>query len=386
MILVLNAGSSSIKYKFFKNKTCVLNGMIDAINLKNCKLKLKLEKVKLEKPVKIKNHNEALDLILNSLKEYNIIKNFNEIKAIGHRVVHGGEQFKEATLINEKVIKKIKELCYLAPLHNPHNLTGILACKKLLPKVKQFAIFDTGFHQSIDEKIFLYPIPLEFYNKYKIRKYGFHGISHKFVSNVAYKLLRTKNKKIITCHIGNGISITAINNGKSIDTSMGFTPLDGLPMGTRSGSIDPSILFFLQKKLNKSIDIIDEILNKKSGLKGISGFSDMREIFDLYNKKNKKAILAMDLLCYKLSFFISGYVSSLNGVDAIVFTGGIGENAYYIREKTCKNLTYLGLELDSKKNKKNEQIISSNKSKIKVFVINTDEEYQIAKEIEQLIN
>ncbi|MFT4304921.1 MAG: acetate/propionate family kinase [Candidatus Woesearchaeota archaeon] len=386
MILVLNAGSSSIKYKFFKNKKPVLSGHVDAIALKNCKQIIKIDKATIEKNIKAKNHDEALKFVFDSLIDYKIVNNLNEIEAIGHRVVHGGENFKEATIINNKVIKKIEELCSIAPLHNPHNLSGILACKKLLPKVKQVAVFDTAFHQTMPEKAYIYAIPEKFYKKHGIRRYGFHGTSHKYVSDKAYKFLKNKNKKIITCHLGNGSSITAINKGKSIDTSMGFTPLEGLPMGTRSGNLDPAIPLYIQNLLKQSEkNNINEILNKKSGLKALCGFSDMRTIYEKYKKKDKKAILAMDILSYKIAFYISGYLSSLNGVDAIVFTAGIGENAFYLREKICNHLNYLDLKLDKKKNKENKEIISSNKSKVKVFVIKTDEEKQIVEEVEKLI-
>jgi acetate kinase len=385
-ILVLNAGSSSIKYKFFKDNKLSIDGMVDAIGLKNCKQIIKLNKVRIEKLIKAKNHKEALNLTLSSLIEYKIINNLNEINAIGHRVVHGGEKFKKATIINNNVIKEIKKLCSIAPLHNPHNLSGILECKKILPKVKQIAVFDTSFYNELSSKVYLYPIPYKFYTKYKIRKYGFHGISHKYVSEIAYKLLKSKNKKIITCHIGNGISITAINKNKAVDTSLGFTPLDGILMGTRSGSIDPSIPLFIQKKLNLNVDEVSEILNKKSGLKAISGYSDMRKIYELYNKKNKKAILAIDILCYKIASYIGSYTTIMKGLDALVFTGGIGENAFYIRKKVCDYLKWMGLIIDNNNNNQNKLNISSNNSKIFVFVIPTNEELEISKETIKLLN
>lgn len=361
-ILVLNSGSSSLKFQLIKaekNFKVLEKGLIDKIGLSGGDAK---------------THDEAVKKVLLHLKN-------RKIDAIGHRVVHGGEKYKNSTLITEEVIKTVKKLCELAPLHNPSNLAGIVACKKLMPKVPQIAVFDTAFHQTLEQKAFLYGLPYKYYADLGIRRYGFHGTSHKYVTEQVVKILHKKNPKIITCHLGNGSSITASLNGKSIETSMGFTPLEGLIMGTRCGNLDPAIVFYLQEKLKIDTDEIDRILNKESGFKGLSGISpDMRKIFEQSKKGNKKAKLIIEILSYQIAKYIGAYTSALNGLDAIVFTAGIGEKAWYVREKTCKYLTHLGVELDKKKNIGNKQKISSGKSKIKVFVIPTNEEIQIAKE------
>lgn len=364
-ILVINAGSSSLKYQLFEKKgnlNFLFKGIIERIGQKG----------------KIKNHHEAVKKALNTLKDKHIINDLKEIKAVGHRVVHGGEKYVKPTIITPKIQKEIQKLCKLAPLHNPPNLSGIKACKTLLKNVKQIAVFDTSFHQTIEPKAFLYALPYKYYDKLGIRKYGFHGTSHQYVSKETIKLLKKKSSKIITCHLGNGSSVTAIKNGKSIDTSMGFTPLEGLPMGTRCGNIDPAIPAKLMEILKKSPEDIDKILNKSSGLKGISELSsDMRDLWKAY-KTNKKARLAISILSYKIAQYIGGYAASLNGLDAITFTGGIGEKADYVRKETCDYLSHLGVKLDIKKNKACEKVISSKNSKIKVFVIPTNEEKEIA--------
>lgn len=385
-IFVLNVGSSSIKFKLFKNLKVILKGQIDSINKENCELWIEIEKVKIAKPIRAKDHNEAIKIGLNSLIEYKTIKKFNEINVIGHRIVHGGEEFKKTTVLNKQIIKKIEKYSYLAPLHNPNNLAGIYACQKLLPKIKQIAVFDTAFHQTIPEKAFKYSLPEEFYLKDKIRRYGFHGISHKFVSEKTYKILKSKNKKIITCHLGNGSSITAIKNGISIDTSMGLTPMAGIPMGTRCGDIDPDIPIFISKIRNLNPKKVEEILNKRSGFIGLTGTSDMRIIYQNYLKNDKKASLMLEILSYKIAQYIGSYTTIMEGLDALVFTGGIGENAFYIRGKVCNYLKWMGLSIDNKKNKNNNINISGKNSKIYVFVIPTDEELEIAKEIKKLIN
>jgi acetate kinase len=363
-ILVLNSGSSSLKFKLFKNGKVEEKGLIDKIGLKNGDAK---------------THNEAVKTVFKKLEG-------KKIDAIGHRVVHGGEKYKNPTLINAKVIKEIKKLCELAPLHNPPNLAGILACKAHMPKTPQVAIFDTAFHQTLPEKAFLYGLPYKYYSKLGVRRYGFHGTSHKYVANEAKKMLRKKNPKIITCHIGNGSSICAISNGKALDTSMGFTPLEGLIMGTRCGDMDPAIVFFLQEKLKIGTDEIDEILNKESGIKGLSEISqDMRKIFELSKKGNVRAKLMIEILSYKIAKYIGSYAAALDGADAIVFTAGMGEKAFYVRKKVCNYLKHLGVKLDLNKNRKCEMKIHSKKSKIKVFVIPTNEELQIAKETMQVV-
>jgi len=380
-ILVLNSGSSSLKYQLVNMKTNkpILKGHIEGIGLESCKFEYASKKTKISKNIKIKNHNEAVKLAIESFKGY-------EINAIGHRVVHGGELYNKAVLINNKVIRAINKLKELAPLHNPPNLVGIKVCKKLFPKIPQVAVFDTAFHQTIPEKAYLYGIPLEYYTKYKIRKYGFHGTSHKYVMLEANKLLKKKTSNLITCHLGNGSSITAIQKNKSIDTSMGFTPLQGLIMGTRSGDIDPTIIAFLTKKLRKSPDEVINILNKKSGLLGIDGYSDIRTIHAHALKGNKRCRLGLDMFAYRVTEYIGSYIGILNKVDAIVFTAGIGEEAYFLRKLICKRLANVGVKLDKRKNKTHSKVISAKDSIIKVLVIPTNEELMIAKETVNVLN
>ena len=373
-ILVINSGSSSIKTTLFdagKNFKTLAENDIKEIGSKSCK---------------VKNHVEGLKLILDILLKNKTIKSLEDIKAVGHRVVHGGDKYIKPTIINNSVIKDIREMFPLAPLHNPANLEGILACRKLLKGVPQVAVFDTSFHQTMPEKAFLYALPINFYLKNKIRRYGFHGTSHKYIVTECLKLLKKKKAKIISCHLGNGSSITASVDGKSVDTSMGFTPLEGIMMGTRCGSIDPAIIFHMNEYLKIPTKKIYEILNKESGLKGISGISsDMKIIYEKSLKKNKSAIKTIDMLSYQLAKFIGAYTAAMNGVDAIVFTGGLGENAFYVREKALANFDFLGIKLDKKNNRECNKIISSKNSKVKVFVTHTDEEKIIAQETEKLL-
>lgn len=383
-ILVFNAGSSSLKYQLLdsaKKFTCLSKGMVDRINLGQATFTNSGETV----PVKAKNHTEAVALVLKHLEKIGLVDDPGDIDALGHRVVHGGEKYRNATIITPAVIKQIQKLCELAPLHNPPNLEAIRACQKIFKGIKQVAVFDTAFHQTLPEKAFLYALPLEYYKKIGIRRYGFHGTSHAYVGHQTLKLLNKKQSKIITCHMGNGSSVTAILNGKSIDTSMGFTPLEGIPMGTRSGDLDPAIVFKLMEKLKLSAQRIDQILNKESGLKGVSGLSsDMR---DLHEKagKNAHARLAISLLAYRAAKYIGGYAAAMNGLDAVTFTAGIGENAWYLRAEICEYLTHLGVELDEGKNRENEVEISTPKSRVKIYVIPTNEEKQIAMETEKLL-
>lgn len=362
-ILVLNSGSSSLKFQLIKtgkNFNVLQKGLIDRIGLEKGGAK---------------NHNEAVKKVLELLKN-------KKVDAVGHRVVHGGEKYKNSTPINPKVIETIRKLCELAPLHNPPNLSGILACKKHLPGVPQIAVFDTAFHQTIPKKAYLYGLPYSYYSKLGIRRYGFHGTSHKYVTDQAIKLLGKKNTRIVTCHLGNGSSVTASLNGKSADTSMGFTPLEGLIMGTRCGNLDPAIVFYLQEKLKIDTDRIDEILNKESGFKGLSGISsDMRRIYEKSLKGNKKALLVIDLFSYQIAKYIGAYAAVLDGLDALVFTAGIGEKAWYVRKKTCDYLGHLGIKIDQTKNRGSKIQIHSKRSKVKIFVIPTNEEIQIAKEV-----
>jgi len=390
-ILVLNFGSSSLKFQLFEIKEkedVLLKGIADNIGLNNSFIKCEIKgNVKIIRE-KIKDHKNALKNVLGIILANNIISSFDEIKAIGHRAVHGGEEFKKTVLIDNKVMKKIDELSNLAPLHNPANLVGMKVCKELLPNIKQVAVFDTGFHGNMPEKAFVYGIPYTYYKKYGIRRYGFHGTSHHYVSKKAADILNKNYKKlkIITCHLGNGSSIAAIKNGKSIDTSMGFTPLEGVVMGTRCGDIDPAVILFLMKKEKLSVREIDDILNKKSGLLGISGISpDVRVLWASEKKGNKRAGLTLDILGYRVAKYIGAYAAAMNGVDVIVFTAGIGENAFYVRERILKHFEYLGLRIDKRKNKNNETIISADNSKIKAMVIPTNEELQIAMETFELV-
>ncbi|MFO0780615.1 MAG: acetate kinase, partial [Candidatus Gracilibacteria bacterium] len=300
---------------------------------------------------------------------------------IGHRVVHGGEQYRDSVRITPKTIATIQKLAELAPLHNPPNLKGILACKKLLKKAPQIAVFDTAFHETLPEKAFIYALPYELYTRHGIRRYGFHGTSHKYVSEQAAKILKKKNLKIVSCHLGNGSSVAAIMNGKSVDTSMGLTPLEGLPMGTRSGDIDPAIIFHLLKQHKKTPEQIETMLIKEAGLKGISGISsDVRILLSSVRKRNKRAELTFEVLCYRIAKYIGSYAAAMNGLDAIIFTAGIGEHAYYLRSDICKYLGFLGVKIDEQNNKKNALVVSAKTSTIKVLVIPTNEEEAIANE------
>lgn len=389
-ILVINCGSSSLKFSLINSQKSFqeeANGHIDGIALPSCIFIFKKNNKEITTHIRVNDHQEAIKLALETLRKTKVIKDLKEIGAIGHRVVHGGEKYTAPTLINQQVIKTIKSLCKLAPLHNPANLTGILACQKILPKISQVAIFDTAFHQTMPEKAYLYGLPYNLYKNHGIRRYGFHGTSHKYVINEAKKLLKNKNPKIISCHLGNGSSITASLNGKSVDTSMGLTPLEGIIMGTRSGTIDPAIIFHLEQTLHLSSTEIYRILNNKSGLLGISQISsDMRDIYAACKKKNRFAILAIEILSYQIAKYLGSYASILGGIHGIIFTGGLGEKAFYVREKACNYLKFLGLTLDPQKNKNCEKIISTPKSKVKVFVIKTNEEKQIAMETNQVLN
>ena len=379
-VLVINCGSSSLKFELFqsgKELKSLAEGLIDRIGKPDCRFTFKGGKKHLGIGVKVKNHTEAISLALKTLNE--------KIDIVGHRVVHGGSKYTSAVKIDASVLKTIRLFCPLAPLHNPINLKGIEVCKKLLPRAKHVAVFDTAFHQTMEEKAYLYAIPQELNKKYGIRRYGFHGTSHKYVTNETLKLLKGRTDKngarIITVHLGNGSSITASLNGKVVDTSLGFTPLEGIPMGTRSGNIDPTIPLKLQEIKKWNYKKVGEFLNNECGLLGLSGISsDMREIYAASLKKDPDAILAIEHLSYQIAKYIGAYAASLNGLDAIVFTAGMGEKAFYIREKVCSYLEHLGVSLDKTKNAKNELTISDKKSRVKVFVIPTDEEYQIAQE------
>lgn len=377
-VLVLNSGSSSLKFKLIdtKNEKNIFSGVVDGVGLNTSKIKLD-GKVYHEE---ILNHDSAIRWILKNT-------DLNSIDAIGHRVVHGGEYYSSPVVITHDVMNKIDKLSSLAPLHNPPNLLGIKACKKLFPKIKQVAVFDTAFHQTMPEESYLYGIPLKFYKKYNIRKYGFHGTSHEYVLERSKQLLNKKKLNLITCHLGNGSSVCAIKNNESIDTSMGFTPLDGLMMGTRSGSIDPEIVNFLSKKEKIDVSAVETMLNKKSGFLGIAGYSDMRTIREKALKGNKKCKLAIEMFAYDVVSYIGSYRAIIGKIDGIVFTGGIGEGAFFLRERIIHYLEHFGIVLDKTKNKiVREGIITKPNSTIKVLVIPTNEELMIAKKTAKLLN
>ena len=394
-ILVLNCGSSSIKYKLFDmtSKEVIAQGGIEKIGLKGSFLKLTLpngEKKVLEKD--IPEHTIGVEFILNTLisPEYGAIKSLDEINAVGHRMVHGGERFSESVLLNKEVLEAFAACNDLAPLHNPANLKGVNAVSAILPDIPQVGVFDTAFHQTMPRKAFLYGLPYEYYEKYKVRRYGFHGTSHSFVSKACaeYLKLDLKNSKIIVAHLGNGASVSAVLNGECVDTSMGLTPLEGLVMGTRSGDIDPAIMEFIAKKENLDIDGVMNVLNKKSGVEGLSGVSsDFRDLEAGYNEGNPRAIDACEVFAYRVAKYIGAYVAAMNGVDAIAFTAGIGENTSFIREKIVSYLGYLGIKLDKKTNDVRgvEEIISTPDSKVTVCVIPTNEELAICRETVALV-
>jgi acetate kinase len=394
-ILVLNCGSSSVKYQLIEigKEKVLARGLVERIGLEGSKLKHEAKKRKIIIEDHLPDHDTAIDIIIKVLlnDDFGVIKDINDIKAVGHRVVHGGEFFIKSSLITDDFMKTLKECIPLAPLHNPANIMGINAIKKILPEIPQVGVFDTSFHQTIPEKAYIYPIPYEFYEKNRIRKYGFHGTSHRYVSHRAAEFLKLKyeNLKIITAHLGNGASIAAIDRGKSIDTSMGYTPLEGLVMGTRSGDIDPAIPMILARDFRMNPASVDSLLNKKSGVLGISGISsDMRDLEEKALKNNKRAKLALDIYSYRLKKYIGSYIAAMGGVDIIVFTAGIGENSDYIREKTLEGLEFFGVKLDKKKNKGlrgKEADISSPDSKVKILIIPTNEELVIARDTKDII-
>lgn len=388
-VLVLNCGSSSLKYLLINmsGELVLAKGIVDRIGMDGSNLKYSTNGKHYEIIQTIKDHKKAVKLVIDTLLDSNhgVINNINEICAIGHRVVHGGEYFSESVIINDRVKKVIEDCSVLAPLHNPANLIGIEACKLMMPNIPQVAVFDTAFHQTMPEKAYLYAIPYELYKKYGIRKYGFHGTSHKYVSQKAAELIGKpySSLKIITCHLGNGSSICAIDRGKSVDTSMGFTPLEGLAMGTRSGDIDPAIFPFLVEKEKLSVNEIENLLNKKSGILGLSGISsDIRDIKKAINKGNSQAKSALDLFIYRVVKYIGEYAAVMNGLDAIVFTAGIGENNADIRESVCSYLGYLGIKIDQNKNNLKGIAVdfASEDSKVRILVIPTNEELVIARD------
>lgn len=394
-ILVINSGSSSLKYQLFDMtyEEVLASGIVERIGQIESVFKhIVKSKVRKAQEKNINTHKEALKLVLNILidGEYGVLNTIDEINAIGHRIVHAGEFFSQSVLVDDQVLETLEKTYALAPLHNPANIMGIKACKEIMPNTPQVVVFDTAFHQTMEPAAYLYAIPYEYYEKYKIRKYGFHGTSHKYVYYKAAKILDKdiNNFKAITCHIGNGCSVAAIKNGKVVDTSMGFTPLEGLVMGTRCGDIDPAVLVFLMQQEKLTANEIEDILNKKSGVYGICGASDLRDVEDKAEKGDLMAQYALDIYVHRIIKYIGAYLAILNGVDAIIFTAGVGENSDVVRKMVSNNLKWLGVNLDEEKNKVRgkEEIISKENSSIKLLVVPTNEEYMIAKDTYEIIN
>ena len=392
-ILVLNSGSSSLKYQVIdvEKEEMLVKGNYERIGQPNSFLTHKVNGVKHKFEHPAKDHEEAIQFVMKRLlsPEYGVISSLDELAGIGHRVVHGGEKFKESVIITDEVIKEIKDCASLAPLHNPAAVLGIEACRKAMPTMKMVAVFDTAFHQTLPKERYIYPIPYRYYEEYGVRKYGFHGTSHQYVAERIAKILEKpiEELKIINCHLGQGASVCAIQNGKSVETSMGLTPLAGIPMGTRSGDIDPSIITFLMKKENLSADEIERILNKESGILALSGVSqDCRDIEAAAAEGNERAILAIKAHNYLVASQIVKCAVAMNGFDTMIFTAGIGENQVNIRKGICENLRFLGVEIDDERNQTRgeDKLISSDNSKIKVYVVPTNEELMIAKETLEL--
>lgn len=395
-VLVINAGSSSLKYQLIDMDTHSLmaKGLCERIGIEGSLLKhtpTGRDSVKIEAPMP--SHADAIKLVINALvsKEHGVIADMSEISAVGHRVVHGGEAFSSSVIINNEVKEVLKECSVLAPLHNPANLIGIEACEQAMPGVPQVGVFDTAFHQTMPAKAYTYALPYEYYQKYKVRRYGFHGTSHYYVSKRAAEMLGKpiEELKIITCHLGNGSSLAAVDGGKCIDTSMGFTPLAGVEMGTRCGDIDPAIIPFIMEKEGITIDEMNTVMNKKSGVDGISGISsDFRDVETAADNGNERAALALDIFAYSVKRYIGMYMAALGGVDAIVFTAGVGENSAEMRERIISNLEFFGIKIDAEKNKVRgkEADISAADAKVKTLVIPTNEELTIALFAEELLN
>ena len=394
-VLVINCGSSSLKYQLIDMETenSLAQGLVERIGIEGSVLTQKVEgKDKYIVKTPMKNHKEAIEIVLKALvdDEHGVIKSMDEITAVGHRVVHGGEKYASSVLITEEVKKSIEECYKLAPLHNPPNMIGIEACEELMPNTPMVAVFDTAFHQTMPKEAFLYALPYELYSENGIRKYGFHGTSHMYVSNKVAEVIGKdiKDLKIVTCHLGNGASLCAVKNGVSIDTTMGFTPLDGIVMGTRSGSIDPAIVLYLINELKYSAEDVNTLLNKKSGVLGISGVSsDFRDIEDAAAKGDERAILALDIYHYRIRTQIGAYAAAMGGVDAIVFTAGVGENGPETREACLEGLEFLGVKVDKEKNNVRGKVreISTEDSTVKAFVIPTNEELVIARDTKKLV-
>ena len=395
-VLVINCGSSSLKFQLINAETekVLAKGLCERIGIDGRLTYQPAGGEKEKSDLAMPTHTEAIQFVIDALtnEKTGVVKSLDEIGAVGHRLVHGGEKFASSVVITDEVKKAVEECNDLAPLHNPANLIGVAACEKLMPGTPMVAVFDTAFHQTMPEKAYMYGLPYEYYEKYKVRRYGFHGTSHSFVSKRAAEVMGKSydEVKTIVCHLGNGSSVSAVLNGKCVDTSMGLTPLEGLVMGTRSGDIDPAIMEFIAKKENLDIDGVMNVLNKKSGVFGISGglSSDFRDLTDAMNAGDKKAKIAMDVFSYRVAKYIGSYAAAMNGVDDIVFTAGIGENDDYVREEVCKYLGYLGVDFDSEVNKGlrgKEAELTKEGSKVKVFVIPTNEELAIARETLALV-
>ena len=393
-VLVINCGSSSLKYQLIDSDTeaVLAKGLCERIGIDGRLVYQKAGNDKEITEASMPTHKEAIQMVLEALtnEKTGAIKSLAEVNAIGHRIVHGGEKFASSAIITDEMIKAVEECNDLAPLHNPANLIGIRVCSELMPNVPQVGVFDTAFHQTMPAKAYLYGLPIEYYKNYKVRRYGFHGTSHSFVSKRAVEFLGLDkdNSKVIVCHLGNGSSISAVQNGKCVDTTMGLTPLEGVVMGTRSGSIDPAIVEYIAKKENLDLAGVMNVLNKKSGLQGMSGVSsDMRDLRVAAAEGNEDAKNAIEVLCYGIAKYVGGYVAAMNGVDAIVFTAGIGENVGMIREKVCSYLGFLGVTIDAKANEAmgEEVVISGADSKVKVAVIPTNEEIAICRDTVALV-
>ncbi len=394
-ILVINCGSSSLKYQLIdmEDESVLAKGLCERISIEGSKLTHEAkgkEKMVIEAPMK--DHQVAADMVIKALLDpnYGVIKNISEISAVGHRVLHGGKYYSDPVIVDQNVKKVIKDCYDLGPLHNPANLTGINACEAAMPKIPQVAVFDTAFHQTMPEKAYLYAIPYEYYEKYNIRRYGFHGTSHSYVSKRTLQVsgLDPKNSKIIVAHLGNGGSLTAVLNGKCVDTSMGLTPLEGLVMGTRSGDLDPAVLQYISHKEGTTIDDLLTMLNKESGMLGVSGVSsDFRDVRKADNEGNHRAKVANEMFVYRTAKYIGAYTAAMNGVDAITFTAGLGENDGQMRSLICDHLGYLGVKIDPDRNKikGKEALISTDDSKVKVYVLPTNEELSIAQQTLELV-
>ncbi len=392
-ILVINSGSSSLKFQLIEmpSEKVLASGLVERIGQETGKVHYKSEQFSTSEEMQVKDHSVALKEVTKYLmhSENGVINDPSEIPAIGHRVVHGGDAFSDTVVIDEKVKATVKELFSLAPLHNPPNLNGIEVAEEIFPNAKQVAVFDTAFHQSIPSAANRYAIPNEFYEKHHIQVYGFHGTSHKYVSEKAKEILQKENSKLITVHLGNGCSITAVKNGKSVDHSLGFGPVNGLIMGTRSGDIDQSVIFYLIEQLGYTAKEVSDLLHHKSGMLGLTGYSDLRDIEEQAEKGNRECKLALDMNAYRIKKYIGAYAAAMNGLDAVVFTAGIGENSDVIRKLVCSDMEYLGIELDNEKNaqrSKENREISKPDSKVKVLVIPTNEELEIAKQTFAMIS